>query len=189
MSDQTFRTGAPVEAKWDSFQQHWRWLLALGILWIVLGALAIILPFAATIAFELILGVIFAVGGLVQIFQAFRSREWPGFGVHVFGGILALALGIVFLLFPVQGVVAMTVFLCAFFFAGGVTKIVSAIQHRSFQNWGWMLFSGILGIIIAVLIWFAAAGGIMWVVGLLVGIELVFSGWGMIMLAIAARCP
>ena len=168
-------------------QAAWGWLLALGILWIVLGTLAIIMPFAATLAVEMVFGVLFLIGGVAQLVQAFRSKGWKVFALQVVGGLLALALGVILLLFPLQGVLTLTILLAAFFVAQGVVKIMAALRARPDTGWGWLMFSGLLGIVIGVIIWAALPEAAIWVLGLLVGIELIFSGWAMVMIAMAAK--
>lgn len=187
MTDKALKHGEAYLGGWAALFRNWPWLLGLGVLWICLGTLAIVMPFAATLAFELVLGAIFAAGGIAQLVQAFGCRGWRGFAVHAVAGLLALVLGGLLLFFPMQGIVTLTLFLSAFFLASGVLKIISAIQHRSFGSWGWMLLSGILGLAIGLLILFGLPGTAAWVLGLLVGIELIFSGWSMVMLAISAR--
>lgn len=187
MTNQTLVQDNTAFVGWEPLRRNWGWLLALGIVWIVLGSLAIVMPFAATLALELVLGAIFAVGGIAQVVQAFRCRGWRGLALHVAGGILALVLGGLLLFFPLEGVLTLTLFLSAFFIVEGSVKVVSALQHRSFPHWGWVLFSGLLGITIGVLIWLGWPSSAVWALGLLVGIELIFSGWSMVMLAISAR--
>lgn len=168
-------------------QAAWGWLLALGILWIILGTLAIIMPFAATLAVEMVFGVLFVIGGVAQLIQAFRSKGWKGFALQVLGGILALALGAILLFYPIQGVLTLTILLAAFFIAQGVVKIMAALRERPASGWGWLMFSGILGIVVGVIIWTALPEAAVWVLGLLVGIELIFSGWAMVMIAMAGK--
>lgn len=187
MTEQTNHQKTTALVEWEALHRNWGWLLALGIVWIVLGSFAIVMPFAATLALELVLGAIFAVGGIAQVVQAFRCRGWRGFTLHVTGGILAAILGALLLFFPLEGVLTLTLFLGAFFLIEGVIKVLSALQHRTFSNWGWMLFSGLLGIAVGVLIWLGWPSSAIWVLALLVGIELIFSGWSMVMLAISAR--
>lgn len=168
-------------------QTAWGWLLALGILWIILGTLAIIMPFAATLALEMVFGVLFVIGGVAQLIQAFRAKGWGGAAFQVLGGLLALALGVILLLFPLQGVLTLTILLAAFFVAQGIVKVISAFRQQPSSGWGWLLFSGLLGIVVGIIIWAGLPGTAVWVLGLLVGIELIFSGWAMIMIAMAGK--
>jgi uncharacterized membrane protein HdeD (DUF308 family) len=172
---------------WHSLRHNWGWLLALGIVWVAFGTLAIIMPLAAGLAFELILGAIFAAGGVFQIFQAVRCRGSNGALMQGLGGALALILGGLLLVFPLQGLASLTLLLSAFFIVAGGFKIVASLQHRSLRYWGWLLVSGILGVLVGVLIWIGWPSSAAWALGLLAGIELIFGGWSMVMLALAAR--
>jgi uncharacterized membrane protein HdeD (DUF308 family) len=187
MTQDTVQGQQAPSAGWAGLKRHWGWMLALGILWIILGSLAIIMPFAATLAFELVLGGLLAFGGIAQVIQAFGCRGWRGFAMHLLGGILALVIGVFFLFFPIQGVLTVTLLLGAYFLAAGAFKIVTAIQHRTVRNWGWVMFSGLLSIAIGLVIWFAWPGSAIWVLGILVGVEFIFTGWSMVMLALSAR--
>lgn len=171
----------------ESFKRNWGWLLALGVIWIVLGAIAVIAPFAATLATELLLGALFLVGGLAQVIQAFRCRDWPGILLHALGGMLAVVLGGVLVIFPLQGMLTLTLALSAFFIVAGGLKILYALNQRPLRRWGWILFSGVLGVVVGALIWMQWPGSAAWVLGILVGVELIVTGWWMVLVALAAR--
>lgn len=170
----------------DILRANRGWMTALGILWILLGIAAIVLPFAATLAVELVLGAIFIVGGVAQIIQAFRARGWRGALLHGLGGLLAVVLGVLLLLFPAEGILTVTLVLAAFFIVDGVLRVISAFQHRGMAAWGWILVSGLLGIAVGALIWLGWPSTAAWALGLLVGIQLIFGGWSLVMLATAA---
>lgn len=82
MTNQTLDQGKTAFVGWEALHRNWGWLLALGIVWIILGSFAIVIPFAATLALELVLGAIFAAGGIAQTVQAFRCRGWRGFALQ-----------------------------------------------------------------------------------------------------------
>jgi len=189
MTSESLNYNATRSLEWGTLHHNWGWMLALGIVWVIIGALAIILLFAATLATTLTLGVLFGIGGVVQIVQAFSCRGWRGFGLHLAGGAIALILGALLLVFPLEGVFTLTIFLSAYFIVQGALKIISAFQSRPLRNWGWMLASGVLGIGIGLLIWIGLPGSAAWALGLLVGIELIFTGFAMVMLALSARTP
>lgn len=188
MTNQTLdRADIPADSRLN-VQKNWRWLLAIGILWIVLGCFAIVLPFAATVAIELLLGAILLVGGGAQIIEALNWRGWRGFAVHALGGVLAIAVGGLLMLYPFQGILTLTLFLAIFFIVDGLFKMLSALQHRSFRGWGWLLLSGVTGIAAGGLIWFGWPSTAVWFLGLLTGIAFIVSGWSLVMLAISMRC-
>ena len=90
-------------------------------------------------------------------------------------------------IFPFPVAYELTILLAAFFVAQGIVKIMAALRQRPASGWGWLMFSGILGIIVGVIIWAALPEAAIWVLGLLVGIELIFSGWAMVMIAMAGK--
>lgn len=171
----------------EAIQRNSGWFIGLGILWMVFGILAIILPTVAGVAVDILLGILFLVGGAAQIVHAARAKGWRGTVWQGLGGVLALILGAVLLFFPWQGLLALTVVLAAFFLANGVFKIVAAFGNRDMKGWGWLLFSGILSIIIGVLVTIGWPASALWAVGILVGIELLFMGWWMMIAGWAAR--
>lgn len=171
----------------EELSRNWVWMLALGVVWMVLGALAILLPLVAAIAFDIFLGVLFVIGGVTQLLQAVSARGWRGTTLQIVGGALALALGVLLLLFPLEGILTLTVFIAAFFIAEGAVKIALSLQHRDLPNWGWALASGIAGVAVGVLLALGLPGTAFWAVGLLIGAELLLTGWGMISLALSAR--
>lgn len=168
-------------------REHRNWFLGLGVLLVALGIAAIIFPVAATLAIEVVIGWILVISGLAGIVQAYRAARWKGFLFTLLGALLSLAIGTLLLLYPLTGAISLTLVIAAFFFAGGVFRVLLALQVRPLDHWGWTLASGILALAIAVLIlvqWPEAAA---WVIGLLVGVDLLFGGWTSILLALAAR--
>jgi uncharacterized membrane protein HdeD (DUF308 family) len=141
----------------------------------------------ATLTIELLVGSLFLVGGIAQLVQAFTGRNWKGFALHILGAILAVVAGGLLLWSPLGGVITLTLLLIAYFIADGMFKIMLAFQVRPELNWGWLLFSGIIAMILAGLIWANFPGSAAWAIGLLVGINMIFGGWTLVMLAMAAR--
>jgi uncharacterized membrane protein HdeD (DUF308 family) len=95
---------------------------------------------------------------------------------------VTLASGIILLIFPLAGVITLTMFLAAYFVAAGILKAIYALQHRGMSGWGWALGSGLISIALGVLIWSGFPGTALWALGLIVGIDLIFYGWALIFL-------
>jgi uncharacterized membrane protein HdeD (DUF308 family) len=167
--------------------RHNGWLLALGIVWIVCGVLAILLPFAAALAANVLIGVLLAVGGIVQVVQAIAGAEGGGRLWQGLIGLLAAIAGFVLLAFPLTGIVTLTLVLALFFIVAGVSRAVLAWQARAVAGWGWLMFSGLLGIAVGVLIWLGLPGSAVWALGLIAGVELLFAGWAQVMVALGDR--
>ncbi|MGB2601052.1 MAG: DUF308 domain-containing protein [Candidatus Omnitrophota bacterium] len=167
----------------DITQETKRWFLVAGVALILLGAAAIAVPLAASVAIEVLFGWIFAIGGIVTIAHSFRALSSGKCILRLIGGIFYLAIGIMFLVYPMRGVLTLTLLLAILFMLEGVIKIAVAVQLRPMTNWGWMLASGIAALILAAIIFSGYPGDAAWVLGLLVGINLIFSGWTMLMLS------
>jgi len=113
----------------------------------------------------------------------------PGFWWSLISAVLGIAAGLILLIRPIQGVLSLTIVVGAYFLAEGVATIMYALEHRRelSERWSWMLFSGILDILIAAMIIAGLPGSAEWAIGLLVGINLLFGGASLIGVALAAR--
>jgi uncharacterized membrane protein HdeD (DUF308 family) len=173
----------------QSIREHWGLFLTEGIVLVVLGVLAIIIPPIATIAVTIFLGWLFLISGVVGLVTTFWARHAPGFWWSLLSAVLAIAAGIVLLGWPLPGAVSLTLLLIAFFIIEGVLSILYAFEHKKELSgrWGWMLISGIIDLILAAIIWGGLPGTAAWALGLLVGINMLFGGSAMIAMALHAR--
>jgi uncharacterized membrane protein HdeD (DUF308 family) len=165
---------------------EWAWFLALGIGLIVLGMIALGASVVATFLTVVLYGVLLLAGGALQIVGAFWSREWSGFFLHVLAGALYLVVGLFFVRDPGDAALAMTLLLAAFLLVSGIFRIAAAIVVR-FPLWGWAIASGALNVLLGLLIWAQWPFSGLWVIGLFIGIEMVFSGWTFVLLGLAMR--
>ena len=167
---------------------HWKLFLAQGIVMMVLGFLAVAVPILATLAVEIFVGWLFFVAGLFRAVWVWRSRQTPGFAWSFLAAVLAIVLGVILIARPLAGVLTLTMVLVAFFVIEGIASIVAAIEHRQhLRSWGWVLFSGIVDLLLAYLIWAGWPSSASWAIGLLVGINMLFLGLSLVMTALAAR--
>jgi len=168
---------------------HWGLFLTEGIILLVLGALAIVVPVVATIAFTLLIGWLFLISGAVGLVTTFWMRSAPGFWWSLVSAIIGIIAGIVLIIWPISGTISLTLVLIAFFVVEGVATIMYAIEHRAqlTNRWGWMLVSGIVDLILAGIIFAGLPGTAVWALGLLVGINMLFGGVAMIGMALAAK--
>ena len=173
----------------QSIREHWGLFLTEGIILVVHGLLAIIIPPIATIAVTIFLGWLFLISGIVGLVTTFWARHAPGFWWSLLSAVLAIAAGIVLLGWPIPGAVSLTLLLIAFFIIEGVLSILYAFEHKKELSgrWGWMLISGIIDLILAAIIWGGLPGTAAWALGLLVGINMLFGGSAMIAMALHAR--
>jgi uncharacterized membrane protein HdeD (DUF308 family) len=159
-----------------------------GVLMMVLGGLAIALPNISTLAIELLIGWLFLLGGALRLGAVWRTRRLHGFSWSLSTAILAILLGLVLLLGPAQGALTLTIVLIAFFIVEGVVAILLALEfRRHLRHWAWTLLSGVVDLLLAYLIWQGWPATATWAIGLLVGINMLFLGWSLVMTAIAAR--
>ena len=170
-------------------REHWKAFLFEGILLTVLGLAAMIAPLIASLAFTIFVGWMFLISGIAGLAMTFWARQMPGFWWSLISAVLAVGAGIVLLARPAQGVLTLTIVIGAYFLAEGVATIMYALEHRRelSERWSWMLFSGLLDILIAAMIITGLPGSAEWAIGLLVGINLVFGGASLIGMALAAR--
>jgi uncharacterized membrane protein HdeD (DUF308 family) len=165
---------------------RWVWLLALGIILVVVGTLAIGAPFVASLATALTLGVLLVAGGIAQLVGAFWTRDWSGFFLMLLMGLLYVVVGLLFLNRPVSALEALTLLLACSLIVSGVFRIVGSLLHR-FPHWGWIFFGGVLNLVLGLMIWQQWPVSGFWVIGLFVGIDMIFNGWTWIMLALQLK--
>ncbi len=173
----------------QSFRDHWVLFLVEGIVLVVLGLLAILVPAFATLAVAILIGWLFLISGIVGLITTFMARRAPGFWWALVSGVLAIAAGILLLARPVSGAVSLTLLLIAFFVIEGVASIMYALQHKNELSgrWGWMLASGVIDLVLAVMIFTGLPSTAAWALGLLVGINMLFGGTALSAMALHAR--
>ena len=163
------------------------WSIAWGVLLIVIGILALLMPAIAALATALTLGWLLVFAGIVEIVHAFQTRHRNGFGWKLLAGIVTLILGLLILFFPIAGIATLALWIGALLFAGGIVRLILAFRLRPARGWGWVLVDAILSIVVGVLIaWGWPASSIAFI-GLLTGFWLLFSGiWR---IAVDGRLP
>ncbi|MBN2296689.1 MAG: HdeD family acid-resistance protein [Pirellulales bacterium] len=170
------------------FQKSWGWLFALGVCMVGLGIAAIWLPIVATLTIEIIVGWLLIIGGIIHAINAFSAKQWGGSLMNVLAALLYGVVGVLMLGHPIAGELTLTLILAAFFLVEGVFKIIMSLQMRSsMPNWGWMLTSGLIALLLGAMIWVGWPATAAWVIGLLVGIDLIFGGWAMLFIALAVK--
>ncbi len=134
-----------------SLHQHWVMFLVEGIILVVLGLLAIVVPPIATLAVEILFGWLFLISGIMGLITTFWMRQAPGFWWALLSAVLGIGAGIVLLAWPLSGVLSLTLVLIVFFTIEGVATVMYALEHKRelSRRWGWMLASGIVDLILA----------------------------------------
>ena len=151
-----------------------------GVLLLITGFLALIAPFAAGLSVALFVGVLFIFSGVAQFFLVFRSGSFGRGLVLALLAALSVVAGVYMVLQPVAALATLTLFLAGYFIASGVIEAIGAFGAKPAPGWGWLLFGGIVSIVLGVMIWrqFPLSGA--WAIGTLVGVRLILSGWTMI---------
>lgn len=165
---------------------NWLWFILLGVLLIIVGFAALSAVEVASLATALFLGILLIVEGVSETIGAFWCRGWSGFFFLLLGGIFSVIVGLLFLKAPVQALVALTLLLACLLMVGGIFRIIAALSYH-FSAWGWALFSGIVDLILGIMIWRQWPASAFWVIGLFLGISLIFRGSNWISLGMALK--
>src|SRR5262245_15429700 len=167
--------------------RHWKWLLVVGILCLVLGFIGLGMSFLLTLASVLYFGVLILVAGGAQLVQAFRTSGWRSVLAHVLIALLYILAGLMVITRPLLASVLLTGTLAGMLLLIGVLRCVMAIQHRAMQGWAWALVGGIVTVVLGLLILARWPGNSMRIIGLFLAIELIVQGWSLTFIAVAAR--
>jgi len=169
-----------------SIRRTWGWFLALGIVQIVVGTLAVGFAFSATLASVIMLGILLLIAAGAQIAAAIWARNWRGFFLFLLLGVLYAVTGFLAILHPAAAAEGLTLLLAAAFLVGGIFRIIFALA-ADFPSWGWVFCNGIIGLLLGVaILWQWPASGL-WVLGMFVGIDLIVSGVTWTTIAAAVR--
>ena len=162
-------------------------LMILGIVTVILGFLSMMAPMMAGIAIALSVGVLLIAAGIMRTIFAFKCKSW-GKGILVFLlGLLTLVVGFYMVSRPGAALVTLTLFLAAYFVVDGIFEIIEAFDLKPIKGWGWMLFGGIVSILLGIMIWRQWPVSGAWAIGILFGIKLIFAGWAMVGIGTAGR--
>ena len=170
-------------------RRHWVGFLVEGIVLVVLGVLALMAPTLASLAATVFFGWILLLSGIVGLISTLRARTAPGFGWSLLSALVGIAAGGLLLEWPLSGTVSLTAVLIAFLLIEGGLSILYALEHRGALSgrWGWMLASGILDVVLGLLLFIGLPATALWALGLLVGINMLFGGSALILMALHAR--
>ncbi len=181
-----------TEIRFDArtLRKYATWFTIYGVLIALLGILAIAMPGIATLATSVFIGWVLVAGaifGLSAVFSA--GKDAPGFWWNLITALLYLAAGIMLLWNPVTGALSLTIVLAAYLLAGGVAKVLLGFQHKRDipRAWFWILFSGLVDIVLALLLIMGLPGTAFWAIGLLVGINLLMMGTAIVFSALSCK--
>ncbi len=162
------------------------WILGIGVVLVTLGTVAIIAEAAATVATVMVFAWLLLFAGIAQLFHAFSHRDWQGFLLDLLLGVLYTVTGALLLQSPIEAAATLTLLMAAFFLVSGLFRVGAGLgaglPHR-----GWVVLSGVVNVILGGLILAQWPASGLWVIGLFVGIDLVFGGWSLLMLGLSLR--
>ncbi|MGO4172043.1 HdeD family acid-resistance protein [Bosea sp. TAF32] len=168
-------------------RRSWGWLMAEGIILIILGVLGLGAVALLSLASAIWFGAMIFVGGIVVLIDAFRHQAWKSRLWHILIGVLYVAVGVMTFVNPLVATASLTLLAGAALVATGVLRLIMAFQNRELPYWGWVAFSGALSLLLGGMILAQWPASSLWVLGTFLAIELIFQGWAAIALARAIR--
>ena len=168
-------------------QKHWKLFAAEGVFFIILGFTAIIVPQVFSIGIALFLGWLLLIAATFQISRALSMINMPGFSLWFFIGLLQAVVGYFLLTDPSRGVITLTMLLTIFFAIEGSAKIFLAFMMRPLARWGSVFFSGFTSLLLAIIVWAGWPETASWVLGVMLGINMIFLGWSLLNLSLHHR--
>ncbi len=177
---------APIPPFGD-LEKNWGWLLAFGLLSIVLGTIGLGMTFMLTELAIVFFAALLIVGGVFQLLDALKCNGWQSSAWHVLIALLYVAAGVYMTLHPTLAAVSLTLLLGAMFIAVGLLRAIMAFQLKPAKGWWWPLVSGVISLILGGLILAEWPQSGLFIIGLFIAIELIFNGWSYLFIALAAR--
>jgi len=164
------------EAMRETVKRYSLWYLIQGALMVLGGVVALIYPIVSSVALVLLLGWILIISGVVQGISLIGAQHVPHFWLQLISVVLSVIVGVLFIRQPGEGLLAITLLLIVFFMVEGISKLVFALTIRPFPNWGWVLASGVIGILLSLVLWASLPVTAIWLLGVLLGIHLICEG-------------
>jgi uncharacterized membrane protein HdeD (DUF308 family) len=184
----SFPSADPTTRLQRHLHDHWKSYAIQGAIAIVVGILAILAPFAATLATTLFIGWLLVIGGILGIISAIRAHAAPGFWANLALAVISTLLGLSFVIFPLHGAITLTWLLAIFLVLSGLMNFAIARAFRTSTGRFWLVvLSGVIDIILAVILVFSLPLSAIWAIGLLVGISFLTSGFSLLFAALDAR--
>ncbi|WP_049998546.1 HdeD family acid-resistance protein [Halococcus sediminicola] len=178
-------TNAAVEE--TPLSTSWRPLALVGALTAIFGVLAVVFPFITGVSISVLLGMLLLASGFVHVAHSFSAGNWKGAIWQVILATLYAIAGIALVVNPLFTLATLTVILAAFFIFNGILEVAMGVGLRGEQGRGWMVASGVLGIVVGALIWIGWPSTAIWAIGILFGVNLLSTGLSLIMLAMSGR--
>jgi uncharacterized membrane protein HdeD (DUF308 family) len=163
------------------------WSIALSILLIIFGLFALLIPFVSGIGITLFFGWAMIISGITHFIFAFKTHTTGGRIWELLVGVVYVFTGFYLIFHPLDALFALTLILACYLFFEGIVEVIQYFQLRPRHGVGWLLVDAIITLILAVMIWRSWPASSVWVIGTLVGISMIFSGFSRLMLSMAAK--
>ena len=173
----------------EAVRENRQLYLAEGIVLLILGIGAVLIPVFATLAVAIFLGWLFLLGGAIGAVTTLLGRHAPGFWWALASSVITIVAGFFMIGWPFAGAISITLVLAAYLAADGVVTILFALDHsrQLARSWGWMVINGAIDLLMAALIVWVIPFAALWVLGAIVGIDFIFGGASLIAMAVALR--
>lgn len=171
----------------ENYSGRWRWFILIGIILVILGVLALAYQFIATVFSVYYIAILLIFAGVAQLVQAFKTKSMGNTLLWCVIGVLYLVTGIIALYNPIAVSSALTLVIAFLLILSGIIQIIGAYHNRGLPRWGWLLFSGIVTLVLGLLILAGWPGNSVWVLGMFLGIDLILQGWAYISIGFAMR--
>ena len=176
----------PLRHTLEALHDKWWCFLLLGVALVVFGTIALSSAFFVSVAAVVLFGLLMLGAGMAQVIAAFWAGKWDGFLIHLIVGVLYLVIGMLVVKEPLESTLEFTLLIAAMFFVSGILRIISAMTLQ-YTGWGLVLLNGVISVLLGVMIYrqWPASGA--WVIGLFVGIDMIFNGFSWIMLSLGLK--
>lgn len=171
----------------DNLKRNWGWLLALGILLVILGCIGLGMVVGLTLVSMFFFGVLLIIGGFSQLIDVFKSKKWKAVAWHASVAALYLIGGCLVIYDPFLASTLITALLATVLIIIGLTRFMMALKLKGTTGWGWLLFAGIVAMLLGILILLQWPISGLWFIGLFIAIEMIVNGWTYIFLALGIR--
>ncbi len=175
------------EAATPALGHRWGWLLALGIVEIIAGSLAIVAPVLASLAAVAVFGALLIVTAVFQMINAFKIKAWPRSALYGLGGMFYAIAGLLVVIYPIGGALTLAVMIATLLIAEGALRLGLGMIVRPVAGWGWIAAGGVGSIVVGVILLIGWPATALWVTGLMLGVNLIFTGAIYTALALASR--
>jgi uncharacterized membrane protein HdeD (DUF308 family) len=173
----------------EQMRRYWFWWVLLGVCMIVLGVVALSCPLVMELTglvAAMLFGYLLIAGGILQVIYGIWERRWSGFFLDLLGGLLDLVVGFILVTIPEEAIKFLTLFIALWLIFDGLFRIVVALTVP-FSHRVWLGLNGVITLVLGVMIWRRWPGDAPWIIGLFIGIDLIFKGWALVMLGATAR--